>query len=74
MVDLEVELATLELQWCKADDLLKAARAELAVGAHASAAVIAALRMRVERAERMKVSIMKKIIALEESMDSASLG
>jgi hypothetical protein len=72
MDDLELALTALEFQWREANDLLKAARAELADNTNAPILVIAAIRTRVERAERIKASVMKKIIALEESMESAS--
>jgi hypothetical protein len=74
MVDLEIKLLALEIQWREADDLVKAARAELAANAGDPAAVIAAIRKRIERAERMKQLIMRKITVLEEDIDSASSG
>lgn len=74
MDDLELELIALEFQWRDVDDLVKTARAELAAKANAPTTVIAAIRIRVERAERMKASVMKKIIALEESMESSTSG
>jgi hypothetical protein len=73
-MDLEIELAALEFQWCEADELVKAARTELAASEHKSAVVIDEIRKRVARAERKKQAVMKKINALEEYLDSAQLG
>jgi hypothetical protein len=72
MIDLELELAALEFQWREADDLAKAARAELVASTNDSAGVIAEKRKRVERLERVRESVMKKITALEARLDSAS--
>lgn len=74
MIDLEIKMAVLESQWREADDLVKAARAELAANMGDPVAVIAAIRKRIERAERMKQLIMQKIVALEDDVDSASSG
>jgi hypothetical protein len=74
MVDLEIKLLALEIQWREADDLVKAARAELAANEGDPIAVVAAIRKRIERAERMKQLILRKIAALEEDIDSASSG
>ncbi len=69
MLDIESKMVALELQWRDADDLLRAARAELAANESGGTAVMDAIRQRIARAEAMKQKIMQKIVALEDEMD-----
>lgn len=68
MVNVEIELNALELQWRNADDAANAARADLAANNTMTADVAEKLRQRLERAERAKKSIMKKITLLEAKL------
>ncbi len=71
MIDLETKMTALEMQWRAADDLLRAARAEVVANEQEPAAVISAIRKRIERAEQAKQMIMNKIAALEDEIDAS---
>ncbi|HVY23380.1 MAG TPA: hypothetical protein VG962_08530, partial [Steroidobacteraceae bacterium] len=67
MTTIDVQLIELELRWREADDMLRAARAELAAGGHMTDVQKQAVAARAEQAIRLKQSIIKQIEALEES-------
>jgi hypothetical protein len=68
-MDLETKMVALEMRWREADDLLRAARAELASNLELSTVVADALRKKINYAESKKISITREIVALEEQMD-----
>ncbi|MES1191675.1 MAG: hypothetical protein ABUS47_11430 [Steroidobacter sp.] len=67
MTTIDVQLIELELRWREADDMLRAARAELAAGGHMTDVQKRTVAARAEQAIRLKQSIIKQIEALEES-------
>jgi len=67
-MDLETRMVALELRWREADDLARAARAELAAQLP-SVISTDLIRRQIATAEERKQRIRRKIVLLEEQMD-----
>jgi len=67
-MDLETRMVALELRWREADDLARAARAELAAQLP-SVISTDLIRRQIATAEERKQRILRKIVLLEEQMD-----
>jgi hypothetical protein len=68
-MELEIKMMALEFRWREADDLSRAARAELVAQQKPSRSVAEAIRKQIVRAEEMKQKILRQIVALEDEMD-----
>ncbi len=71
MSNLETQMAALENQWREADELVRAARAELGAcqAEHLADNQLQTIKKRINSAERLKQQIMGRIVALEDNMD-----